>query len=63
MNITPKNVDTVIVKILQDPATSFWLRDTLTTALQRDPVDAANDAEVMNAVLAARCTKILEGGL
>jgi hypothetical protein len=46
--------------ILGDPAASFWLKDTLHSALRRDPVDAANDAEMLALLLDARCHKILD---
>jgi hypothetical protein len=45
--------------VLNDPAASGWIRDALRTALDRDPVDAANDAEVLARVLDARCRSIL----
>jgi len=48
-----------IATVLQDPAASFWLRDALRRALARDPVDAANDAEVLCRLLARRCDEIL----
>lgn len=48
-------------EILASPSTSFWLKDALQAALQRDPVDAANDAELLAAVLASRCAA-LQGG-
>jgi hypothetical protein len=45
--------------VLTDPAASVWLRAALRSALVRDPVDAANDAEVLARVLDARCRSIL----
>ena len=36
-----------VVGVLSDPSSSYWLRTALETALPRDPVDAANDAEVL----------------
>jgi hypothetical protein len=48
-----------IAKVLQDPAASFWLKDALRSALARDPVDAANDAEILCRLLARRCDEIL----
>ncbi len=39
-------------EIYADPAASTWLKSALRTAIGRDPVDAANDAEVLAAVLA-----------
>ena len=43
-----------IEDILRDRAASLWLKAALRTALERDPVDAANDAEVLLRVLEAR---------
>lgn len=44
--------------ILTSPSASFWLKDALKAALQRDPVDAANDAESLAAVLVNRCAAL-----
>lgn len=43
-----------IEDILSDPAASLWLKAALRTALDRDPVDAANDAEMLLRLLDAR---------
>ena len=43
-----------VATILADPSASTWLRNTLSEALARDPVDAANEAEVLARVLGAR---------
>ncbi len=48
-----------IDEVLADPAGSFWLKRALRGALTRDPVDAANDAEVLANILDARCRDIL----
>ena len=40
-----------IQEVLADPAASFWLKNALRSALIRDPVDAARDAEVLFALL------------
>jgi hypothetical protein len=48
--------------ILNDFAASNWLKLALTSALERDPVDAANDAEVLAAVLRERCDAVLFAG-
>ncbi len=45
--------------VLGDPAASFWLKDALLSALSRDPVDAANDAEVLAGLLEQRWRSIL----
>ncbi len=49
-----------IDQVLADPSASFWLRNALLAALSRDPVDAANDAEVLTRLLDRRCREILE---
>ena len=46
-------------EVLRDPAASFWLKNALRSALARDPVDAANDAEVLARLLDRRCRSIL----
>jgi len=49
-----------IDEILADLAASFWLKAALRSALSRDPVDAANDADVLARVLKDRCRHLLE---
>jgi hypothetical protein len=49
-------------QLLADPACSYWLKYALSSALTRDPVDAANDAEVLARLLDARCRKLLSEG-
>lgn len=46
-------------EILASPSASFWLKDALRSALQRDPVDAANDAELLASILAKRSAAAL----
>jgi hypothetical protein len=41
--------------VLSDPSASDWLKDALREALQRDPVDAAKEAEWLSDFLSARC--------
>ncbi len=45
--------------ILNDPEASDWLKHALRSALERDPVDAANDAEILAQVLEARAERML----
>lgn len=52
--------DDEIQQLLLDPSTSTWLSNALTAALCRDPVDAANDADLMALVLDRRAKKILK---
>ena len=44
--------------LLDDSATSHWLKHALKAALERDPVDAANDAELLAEILAERADTI-----
>lgn len=43
---------------LDDPCASYWIKGALRTALDRDPVDAANDAACLAELLAARAEHI-----
>ncbi|MCP4900094.1 MAG: hypothetical protein GY906_24250 [bacterium] len=46
--------------MLDNPATSYWLRDALKSALRRDCVDAVHDAEILVTLLRKRCDAVLE---
>jgi hypothetical protein len=48
-----------IEEVLADRTASFWLQAALRTALSRDPVDAANDSEILARLLERRCRHIL----
>jgi hypothetical protein len=50
-----------IDEVLADPAASYWLKTALRSALRLDPVDAANDSEILARLLKERCDKILSG--
>lgn len=50
---------TTIAAVLAAPTTSTWLREALATALDRDPCDAAADAEHLAALLGARADALL----
>ena len=47
-------------EILQDPSASDWLKGALRTAIERDPVDALNDALVLAGALEARLRVVLD---
>ena len=49
-----------IQQIIDDPSTSYWLRDALTTSLNRDPVDTLNDIEILQRVHTARHAVLFE---
>jgi hypothetical protein len=51
-----------IDEILTDPTTSIWLKSALQAALCRDPVDAANDSEILARLLELRCNRLLGKG-
>ena len=48
-----------IEEVLRDPTASLWLKQALSSALLRDPVDTINDAEVLVRLLDERCRLIL----
>jgi hypothetical protein len=51
-----------IQRVIAAPDTSHWLRDALITASLRDPVDAANDAEVLSDLMSRRCAQLQGAG-
>ena len=50
-----------IEEVLADPAASCWMKAALRSALDRDPVDAANDADCLSSLLEARANAALFG--
>lgn len=48
-----------IEELMRAPAASTWLRSALSAALLRDPVDAANDGELLAKLLDRRCRPLL----
>jgi hypothetical protein len=48
-----------VEEVLGDPTASSWLKHALRSALERDPVDAANDADVLARLLDERCRSML----
>ena len=55
--------DDEIREILRNPGLSTWLRVALDAALDRDPVDAANDAAVLALILDKRAKEIAAAAL
>lgn len=54
-------MDLTAEQLLASPAVSHWLKSSLQSALQRDPLDAASDASLLADVLNARAdTKLAE---
>lgn len=52
--------DDDLKRLLADPSISYWLRDALNAALERDPVDAANDAGLLAIILDKRAVRLAE---
>ena len=51
------------LKVTEDPAASSWLKSALIDAINRDPVDAAGDAEVLSRILQQRAAAVQQGAL
>jgi len=51
-----------IEEVLADPAASYWLKAALRSALSRDPLDAAHDADTLARLLYRRCQEVLAAG-
>jgi hypothetical protein len=49
-----------IKAVLDNPASSEWLKRSLEQALCRDSVDAANDVDVLHDLLTRRCDEKLQ---
>jgi hypothetical protein len=47
-------------ELLADPAASSWIKSALEAALERDPVDALNDALLLASTLEAHLRAVLE---
>uniref|UniRef100_UPI00402B1F75 hypothetical protein n=1 Tax=Methylomonas sp. SPW-1 TaxID=3438877 RepID=UPI00402B1F75 len=50
----------LIDTIVEDPAASNWLKTALRTAIERDPVDAVNDAEILLSALKEKLNELHE---
>lgn len=46
------------LKVAEDPAASDWLKNALVEAINRDPVDAAGDSEVLCKILQLRAAAV-----
>jgi hypothetical protein len=49
------------LKVAEDPATSGWLKNALIEAINRDPVNAASDADVLCRILQMRAAAVQRG--
>ena len=50
-------------ELLADPSVSYWLKDALRTAYERDPIAALRDARQLLQLLGQRYTQIVNGEL
>lgn len=55
------NAENAIARVLASPACSDWLKAALRTALERDAVDALNDAETLARLLRDRLAGLMNG--
>lgn len=55
------HIDHEIREVLNSPVASNWLKEALGKALERDCVDAANDAEALLDLLNSRCEEAFKG--
>jgi hypothetical protein len=51
--------DRTVEEVIRDKAASDWLKTALRAALERDPVDALNDALALAAALEGRLRSVL----
>jgi len=54
------STDALVQGTINDPSTSYWLKEALVTLIQRDPVDAANDARILADLMQSRLEEILQ---
>jgi hypothetical protein len=53
-------IDEEIRAVINAPDTSHWLRQALNSALERDSIDAANDADFLSDLLGRRYSACLQ---
>jgi hypothetical protein len=46
-------------ELMGDPCVSFWLKDALRSSLDRDPLDAYYDSDILQSILKARMEALL----
>ena len=50
-------------EILEDPGVSYWLKDAIKTAYERDPIEALHDARWLLEMLGERYAQVVNRGL
>jgi hypothetical protein len=48
-----------VSEVLADPCVSYWLKNTLRTAMERDCVDALYDVQLLEKVFTANFNKVM----
>lgn len=48
--------------VMTDPSVRTWVKDAITELDRRDPVDAADDAQLVADLMNQRCTELLNRG-
>ncbi len=51
-----------VIEVMNDPSASNWLRESLSKAVERDIVDAVNDAELLSKILNNLWADMAHGG-
>jgi hypothetical protein len=51
------------VSAMENPSTSGWLKGALVEAINRDPVDADRDAEILFTILRLRASAVQRGSV
>lgn len=55
-------IETQIAFVLGHPGMSGWLKDTLRSALERDPIEILNDLEILSLILRNRAERFIVDG-
>lgn len=55
------NPNSLAAAVLADPAASYSLKDAVRVFIERDPVDALNDAETLRAVVKDQLSHVQHG--
>lgn len=51
--------DEPLARRLANGCTSYWLKDAIRSGLERDPVDALNDAATLVEIMQAVCDEVI----
>lgn len=54
----PQTLEISIAAVLNDPSASHWLKNAVKSSLERDPLDALQDAQLLAALMDIRLMSI-----